>query len=123
NQNCSRRDAGDQSGNDQDSAEEFSKRGKIGEPPGESETAHELHMMVKAAKYFGISVRDHNGAQHNAEHEQRQWLKSVEVGHIILRKNRVQHETKTGKLEEKYWIRLIGLELRSKSGRQPGTPP
>src|SRR5208283_4732969 len=81
-----REEARKQSQYDGDSAEEFRPRGKICQPARKAERAHHVHVMMKPAEHLVIAMRDHDRAQNEPHHEQRQGMQPVEEIHGYLQR-------------------------------------
>src|SRR5712692_1352099 len=75
--------AGEESSDDRNPAEELRPRREIGPPAWQAQAADHLNMMGEAAKNLGVSMTNHDHAQHHAQDEQRQRLKTVEVEHDV----------------------------------------
>src|SRR6266853_765453 len=67
-----------------DSAEEFRSRGKICQPLGKAERAHEIHVMMKPAPHLVITMRNQDRSQNEPHDEQREGLQPVEKIHTSL---------------------------------------
>src|ERR1700730_934996 len=96
-QECEREKARKQSEHDPNSAKKFRPSGKVCHPAGNAERSHHVHVMMKAAPYFGITVRDHDRSKDQSKHEQCEGLHSVEKIHIYLRES--ERVRKTYQLE------------------------
>ena len=62
-ENEERGSTGEESHQDQQSAEKFGEGGNIAQPCRQSETGNHLCMVMQTSKNFVIAVCDHNGAQ------------------------------------------------------------
>lgn len=76
-------EAGEESGQDEQSAKEFGEGGQVGGPCGESQAGDELGVMMESAKDFVIAMDDHNGPQGQTHEQQSERLQTIKVAHEV----------------------------------------
>src|SRR5215469_2734984 len=75
-----RRPTREQSQQDQNAAEKFCQRRRNGEESRQTQALHAMPVLHKsAAEDFVITVADHDGAQHDPQHQQGNRLQTIEV--------------------------------------------
>jgi hypothetical protein len=75
--------AGKETDENERPAKELGKGGEISSPGGQAKAVNELSVVLKAAENFVVSVTNHDSAQSEAHHQQRERLQTIEVAHVI----------------------------------------
>jgi hypothetical protein len=118
------RDAGEQAKQNQEAAKELGESGEIRGPAGESQADYELHMVVKAAENFVVSVVDEYGAQGEAHDEERERLQAIEVAQLFpsggIKEIDYSSEAKGGSGCKKEGSGAVWPERRRANGRSLG---
>jgi len=73
------RSSSEESGKDEQAAEEFRKGRNITEPRRQAEAGDKLRVVMQSAKHLVIAMSGHDRAQRQAHHQQSQRLQTIEV--------------------------------------------
>jgi hypothetical protein len=94
------RDAGKESRQDEQAAEEFREGRNIAQPVGETETGHEVGVVMQASENFVVAMHDHNGAEGEAHEKKREWLQAFRVAQGDLR---LRHQITADQITAEKW--------------------
>ena len=79
NENGKRGATSKKSKKNRDAANELCSRRAISQPAREAKVAYHLYMMRESPENLGISVGNHDGAEHESKHEERERLQTIEI--------------------------------------------
>ena len=85
------RSSGEESDQNEQSANKFGKGGQVGGPARQSQAGDKLHVVMEPSEDLVISVSDHDGTQREAHGEESEWLQTIEVAQGFLRKEELDY--------------------------------
>lgn len=95
------RDAGKESRQYEQAAEEFREGRNVAQPVGKTKTRHEVGVVMQAAENFVVAMHDHDDAQGKTHEKKRKWLQAFRVAQRDLR---VRHQITADQITaEKRW--------------------
>jgi hypothetical protein len=94
------RDAGEESRQDEQAAQEFREGRNVAQPAGKTETGHEIGVVMQAAENVMVAMHDHDGAQGEAHEKKREWLQAFRVAQRDLR---VRHQITADQITAGKW--------------------
>ena len=99
------RDAGKESRQYEQAAEEFREGRNVAQPVGKTKTRHEVSVVMQASENFVVAMHDHNGAQGQTHEKKRKWLQAFRVAQGDLR---VRHQITADQItaKKRYGVKM-----------------